>query len=222
MEEEKSTLTVTLKRDGVKKDEYKQIVFPMSDQEFNNKMQELSSIKSARYSIYKIESNLLINLSEQRNSHYFVKEHLSSCYRKRYFDFINQAVVYDFYDLNSMVQMLNDFSSLQEIQALIEIVTDDLEEIMKIIIDRKYHFYPYMSLLDMQVKHFILGCPKPYWYIDNENKYIDEENEWALGEYTDKGYFQTNTGVLLIQDKYLYYKARTKWENQKKEQDQEQ
>ena len=56
MKEEKSTLTVTLKRDGVKKGEYKQIVFPMSDQEFNNKMQELSSIKSARYVLNNLET----------------------------------------------------------------------------------------------------------------------------------------------------------------------
>ncbi len=223
MKEEKSTLTVTLKRDGVKRDEYKKLVFPMSNQEFDYKMQELSSIKSARYVLNNLETNLPLEFMYQSNENYYYI--VSSVFHKSsyyIYNFNKNQDKWPFENLNSLTQMLNDFSSLQEIQALVEMITDELEEIEKIIIDGNYHFYPNMSLLDMQVKHHVLGEPIPYWDIEEDNPYMQEKNESALEEYADKGYFQTSTGVLLIQDKYLYYKARTKWENQKKEQDQEQ
>ena len=216
MKEEKSTLTVTLKRDGVKKGEYKQIVFPMSDQEFNNKMQELSSIKSARYVLNNLETNLPLEFMYKSNENYYYI--VSSVFHKSsyyIYNFNKNQDIWPFENLNSLTQMLNDFSSLQEIQALVKMITDELEEIIKIIIDGKYHFYPNMSLLDRNIISYILS---DHGYFFN----IGEDDERILEEFADKGYFQTSTGVLLIQDKYLYYKARTKWENQKNEQDQEQ
>ena len=85
---------------------------------------------------------------------------------------------------------LNSLSYYEEVQALSECLTNDVEELIEIVKEGKYHFYKNTSF--SQIIEGIFGESA-------ENEEEVEEHEKKLKQ---KGYYQTSTGVIYMLNKH--------------------
>ena len=86
--------------------------------------------------------------------------------------------------LQALIQDLNILSNKEEVQAITESVTTDIEEVVKFVKKGLFHFYPELTVEDIEEGITTIG--------DENSEEITSENLNA------KGYFATSTGIMYI------------------------
>lgn len=91
------------------------------------------------------------------------------------------------------IQDLNVLSNKDEVQALTEYLTTDIEEIVKFVMKGNFHFYPDLTFEDVIGDDLITFLGD----IDSDIDYGDEPIEY----YNANGYFEASTGIIYIPEK---------------------
>ena len=89
--------------------------------------------------------------------------------------------------LQALIQDLNILSNKEEVQAITECVTSDIEEVVTFVKKGKYHFYPELTVEDIEEGITTIG--------DENSEEITSENLNA------KGYYETSTGIMYLAEK---------------------
>ena len=85
------------------------------------------------------------------------------------------------------LQDLNILSNNNEVQALTEYLTTDIEELIKFVKKGKFHFYPCLTFEDIEDGLIEIGDINPY--------------EESIEDYNANGYFEASTGIIYIPEK---------------------
>ena len=89
--------------------------------------------------------------------------------------------------LINAIQDLNMLSNNDEVQALTEYLTTDIEELIKFVKKGKFHFYPDLTFEDIEDGITEIGD-------------IDSD-EITIEDYNANGYFEASTGIIYIPEK---------------------
>lgn len=90
--------------------------------------------------------------------------------------------------LINAIQDLNMLSNNDEVQALTEYLTTDIEELIKFVKKGKFHFYPDLTFEDIEEGITEIGD-------------IDDPYEESIEDYNANGYFEASTGIIYIPEK---------------------
>ena len=93
--------------------------------------------------------------------------------------------------LINAIQDLNMLSNNDEVQALTEYLTTDIEELIKFVKKGKFHFYPDLTFEDIEEGITEIGD-------------IDSD-EITIEDYNANGYFEASTGIIYIPEKSTKY-----------------
>lgn len=152
---------VTLEEEGTGIEE--ELMIPISTQEF---MLLQNKIKGKNMRIQKVVTNCDISTQKLQKKEDNV---MAFCLQ-----------------LQNLIQDLNILSNKEEVQALTECVTSNIEELVKFIQIGKFHFYPDLTFEDIEEGRTWIGGDIEELYIDNMNDY---------------GYFEASTGIIYIPEK---------------------
>lgn len=89
--------------------------------------------------------------------------------------------------IQALIQDLNILSNKEEVQAITECVTSDIEEVVTFVKKGKYHFYHELTVEDIEEGITTIG--------DENSEEITSENLNA------KGYYETSTGIMYLAEK---------------------
>ena len=90
--------------------------------------------------------------------------------------------------LQNLIQDLNMLSNKEEVQALTECVTSDIEELVKFVKKGMYHFYPELTVEDLEEGITTIGDESSAEEITSKN-------------LNTNGYFEASTGIIYIPEK---------------------
>lgn len=88
-------------------------------------------------------------------------------------------------NLINAIQDLNMLSNNDEVQALTEYLTTDIEELVEFIKKGKFHFYPGLTFEDIEEGLTDIG----------------DYDEITIEDYNANGYFEASTGIIYIPEK---------------------
>lgn len=122
-----------------------------------------------------------------------------------------------FNTIQAQIQDINAFATASEIQAIVESITNNLEEISDLVVAGKYHFFNGASIKN---DDFVCEIAK-FKKIDNivasyeyDEEFFEDDYKHNLKIFAEYGYFETSTGVIYIEpNTSLYEKAKQKYDN---------
>ena len=172
--------------------EEQQILYTLSYEKFSQKMLQLFPKGDETYSIKEIGTNCGIEILNDKKE--LNVNDLKGKYNLKNITSKDRGL---FSSFQILIQTMDAFSTADEIKALTECVTTNYDELMKILVDGKYHFYRYANIVEADFTGEISAIyqDEDIGYEIEEDYFEDEDNS-IVENLAKKGYYQASTGIL--------------------------